>query len=439
MENKKSKSLRILVIGSGGREHALVRKLAASPLTEKIFVAPGNGGTAGLAENVAIAADDIEGLAGFARENGIDLVVPGPEAPLTLGVTDVMRQAGIICFGPDKYCAALEGSKIFAKEIMRAANTPTAACRVFDNVDDAREYAAKADRPLAIKADGLAGGKGVIVARDRDEAARAIDEIMSSGKFGEAAKKILIEEKLEGEEVSLLFFCDGKVAVPLPSAQDHKRVYDGDLGPNTGGMGAYSPAPCLPDEEADAVADLVARPVLAELERRGHPFRGVLYAGLMLTADGPKVLEYNVRFGDPECQPLLARLESDLVSHMLACVNGTLGEEKIVFSPKTALGVVLAAEGYPDNYPKNLKIEGLDDAADEGVAIYHSGTKYENGELASSGGRVLCATALGDDLQDARNRAYRALEKIKMPHSHFRKDIGAKGLDRLRREKKKGS
>ena len=423
---------RLLVVGSGGREHALVHKLAQSEGVKKIFVAPGNSGTSQQGENIPIATDDIEAIVKFAKANAIDLVVPGPEAPLTLGLTDALAREGVPCFGPDKCCARLEGSKSFAKEIMRAAGVPTASFEVFDNVADARLYAEAADRPLVIKADGLAAGKGVVVASNREEALAAIDEIMASGAFGEAAKKILIEEKLEGEEVSLLCLCDGETAAPLPSAQDHKAVFDNDQGPNTGGMGAYSPAPCLPDHQLRTVAELVAKPILEEFKKRGHPFRGVLYAGLMLTKEGPKVLEYNVRFGDPECQPLLMRMKSDLASHMSACVNGTLDKEKLVFSPQSALGVVATAKGYPGKYPKNLKIEGVAEAeSDENVKVYHSGAKYENGELASSGGRVLCVTALGKDLREARDRAYSALEKIKMPNMHFRKDIGAKGLARL--------
>lgn len=423
---------RLLVIGSGGREHALVHKLAQSPGVKKIFVAPGNSGTSQRGENIPIAADDIEAIVAFAKANDIDLVIPGPEAPLTLGVTDALAREGIACFGPDRYCATLEGSKSFAKEIMRSAGVPTASFEVFDNVADARRYAEAKDRPLVVKADGLAAGKGVIVASDREQALAAIDEIMASGTFGEAAKKILIEEKLEGEEVSLLCLCDGENAEPLPSAQDHKAVYDNDQGPNTGGMGAYSPAPCLPDQELRAVADLVAKPVLEEFKKRGHPFRGVLYAGLMLTKDGPKVLEYNVRFGDPECQPLLSRMESDLASHMSACVSGSLDKEKIVFSPQASLGVVAAAKGYPGKYAKNLIIEGIPEAeSDENVKVYHSGAKFVGEALSSDGGRVLCVTALGNDLREARDRAYSALEKIKMPRMHFRKDIGAKGLARL--------
>lgn len=423
--------MRVLVIGSGGREHALTRKLAESPAVTKIYAAPGNSGTEDVAENVSIAADDITELVAFARANDIDLVVPGPEAPLTLGVTDAMTDAGIPCFGPDKYCAALEGSKSFAKEIMRAAGVPTAAYAVFDDAADAKKYVAALNRPVVVKADGLAAGKGVVVADTIEQALQAIDACLTNRTFGAAGDKIIIEEKLEGEEVSLLCLCDGATALPLPSAQDHKAVFDNDQGPNTGGMGAYSPAPCLPDEDLRAMTDLVTSPILAELARRGHPFRGVCYAGLMLTADGPKVLEYNVRFGDPECQPLLARMESDLAAHMLACVNGSLGAEKLAFSPEPALGVTLAARGYPGDYPKNLKISGVEQAeSDKNVVVYHSGARRVDGELRSSGGRVLCVTARGKDLRHARDRAYAALEKIEMPDSHYRTDIGAKGLKR---------
>lgn len=432
LKNTTGETVRALVIGSGGREHALARKLAQSPLMDKVFVAPGNGGTSQCAENIDIKANDIAGLVKFALDNSMDLVVPGPELPLTLGIADAMREAGIRCFGPDKYCAQMEGSKSFAKKVMAAAGVPTASCQVFTDAAKAREFILNSDGNVVIKADGLAAGKGVIVASSREEALEAVEDMLSDNKFGAAGQTILIEEKLTGEEVSLLCFCDGLTAVPMASAQDHKAALDGDIGPNTGGMGAYSPAPVAPDAVLEDLADLAIRPILAELSRQGHPFTGVLYAGLMMTPNGPKVLEYNVRFGDPECQPLLMRLESDLAGIMLDAVGGSLGDKKIVFSDKEALGVVLAAEGYPASYPKGMPISGINEAeADRNVVVFHSGTIMEDGIIKSTGGRVLCVTALGDSLPDARSKAYAAMAKINMPHAHYRRDIGAKGIKRL--------
>lgn len=396
--------MRILVIGSGGREHALVWKLRQSPKVTRIYVAPGNGGIAAEGvTSVPLAVDDIPALVRFAREQRIDLAVPGPELPLTLGITDAMQDAGIPCFGPSRHCAQLEGSKAFAKEAMRKAGIPTARSATFTDYEAARENILAVGAPIVIKADGLAAGKGVVVARSTQEALDALDEIMKSRVHGAAGDTVVVEECLEGEEASFLCFCDGATAVPLPSAQDHKAAYDDDQGPNTGGMGAYSPAPILPDEEADHMADLVIRPLLRVLAEEGHPFKGVLYAGLMMTPEGPKVLEYNVRFGDPECQPLLMRLTSDLADAMLACVRGTLAETPLTYTPRTALGVVVAAEGYPGAYAKGMEITGISDAdALPGVKVFHSGTRAEGDKLLSSGGRVLCVTALGDDLDDAR-------------------------------------
>ncbi|MDR0466409.1 MAG: phosphoribosylamine--glycine ligase [Deltaproteobacteria bacterium] len=424
--------MRILVIGSGGREHALVWKFRQNP-EHVIFAAPGNSGTAGIAQNVNITADAITELVDFARREKIDLVVPGPELPLTLGVTDAMNGAGIPCFGPDAYCARLEGSKSFAKEVMAEAGTPTAACAVFTDLEAAKDYARKQGAPLVIKADGLAAGKGVVVAQTLEEAFAALDDMMARKIHGAAADAVLIEERLTGEEVSFLCLCDGKDALPLPSAQDHKAAHDGDTGPNTGGMGAYSPAPLLPDNQLERMADLVVRPVLKAMAGRGRPFVGVLYAGLMMTAEGPKVLEYNVRFGDPECQPLLLRLESDLAKLMLACIERRISREDIVFGKDAALGVVLCAKGYPGACPKGMEISGLDDAGkDRGVVVFHGGALHREGKTVSSGGRVLCVTALGGDLATARQNAYAALEKIRMPNGFYRRDIGAKGVKFLR-------
>lgn len=427
--------MKVLVIGSGGREHALVWKLAQSPSVDEIYAAPGNGGTeTDSFKNVPIAADDIVGLVDFAKKNRIDLVVPGPELPLTLGICDKMKEAGIDCFGPDAYCAQLEGSKSFAKDVMAAAGVPTAACRVFDDLDKASGYVRQKGAPLVVKADGLASGKGVVVAQSVEEALAACEDMLGKGKFGAAGSRVVIEEMLPGEEVSLLCVCDGEEAWPLPSAQDHKAVFDGDNGPNTGGMGAYSPAPLLPDENLTEMAAKVAEPILREMKKRGHPFVGVLYAGLMIGPEGAKVLEYNARFGDPECQPLLMRLEGDLAALLKSCAQGRMDKNSVSFDKRSALGVVLAAEGYPGSYPKGMEISGLEQAeALDGVKVFHGGTKAENGKLVSSGGRVLCVTALGDTLGEARKQAYAALGKIEMPQSFNRTDIGGKGIARLAR------
>ncbi|MCR4667130.1 MAG: phosphoribosylamine--glycine ligase [Desulfovibrio sp.] len=426
--------MQILVLGSGGREHALVWKLAAHPDTT-VFVAPGNGGTElEGAKQVDIRADDVPGIVSFAKKNRIDLVVPGPELPLTLGVTDALKKAGIACFGPDSYAAKLEGSKSFAKEIMQRAKVPTAACRIVQNLDEARSWVKKMGAPLVVKADGLAAGKGVVVARTEDEALKAVSIMLGDHAFGDAGSTVLLEECLVGEEVSLLCFCDGKNAVPLPSAQDHKAAYDGDSGPNTGGMGAYSPAPVLPESAVKATVEATVLPVLRVLAEDGHPFVGVLYAGLMMTSDGPKVLEYNVRFGDPECQPLLMRLESDLAEVMQACIDGRLNATLVRSTEKTALGVVIAKEGYPGSYEKGALIRGIEKAEeDPSIKVFHSGTKRAaDGTLLSTGGRILCVTALADSLALAQEKAYAACGKIEIDGSFYRKDIGDKGLTRKR-------
>ena len=425
--------MRVLIIGSGGREHALAWKLRQSPRVDSVIIAPGNAGTAQEGDNVAVAPDDIAGLVALAREQRADLVIPGPELPLTLGVVDAMREAGIPCFGPDRWCAQLEGSKAFAKRVMEQAGVPTASCKIFDNAAEAAAFVRATGAPLVVKADGLAAGKGVVVARTEQEALDAIDMIMGQKAFGEAGRSVVIEEFLEGEEVSLLAFCDGKTAVALPSAQDHKAAYDGDTGPNTGGMGAYSPAPILPDDQLEAMTDLVIRPVLREMAKQGHPFTGILYAGLMMTAKGPKVLEYNVRFGDPECQPLLMRLDSDLVDVVEACLAGQLANLRLQIKPQAALGVVVAAEGYPGSYTKGMPIEGLEEAEAQGAKVFHAGTTLRDGKPVASGGRVLCVTALGETLAQAGTGAYAAVAKVRMPQSRFRNDIGQKGLRRQAR------
>lgn len=423
--------MNILIVGAGGREHALAWKISQSPRLDKLFIAPGNGGTALLGTNVARQDNDIDGIVAFARDNEIGLVVAGPELPLVLGLKEALDTVGIPCFGPCAFDAQLEGSKAFAKNMMRETGVPTADFRVFDSHEPALAYVRSHSLPMVIKADGLAAGKGVVIAQTLSEAEEALHDMMVKQVFGQAGLTVVVEEALIGEEASFMAFCDGKTIVPMPSLQDHKRIGDNDTGLNTGGMGAYSPAPILPEERYQAMADLAIRPITEHLAAIGQPFKGVLYAGLMMTADGPMVLEYNVRFGDPECQPLMARLKSDLVEIMLACVEGTLTPELVTFHHETSCCIVMAAQGYPQSYPKGMPISGLDAAEEiETVTVFQAGTQLQNGVPISSGGRVLGVTALGDDLQQARERAYRAVEKIRFEHSYYRKDIANKGLRR---------
>ena len=423
--------MNILLVGSGGREHALAWKIRQSPLVTKLYIAPGNGGTALEGENVPIQADDIPALVAFAVDHSIGLVVTGPELPLVLGLKNALTKKGIPCFGPGAYAAQLEGSKGFAKSVMREAEVPTADFAIFDDYKMARAYLAKQPMPVVIKADGLAAGKGVVIAANLDEGLQALKEMMQDKIFGSAGTRVVIEEALQGEEASFLAFCDGHTVVPLPSAQDHKRIGDGDTGPNTGGMGAYSPAPILTRKDYQATSDLVIKPIIQHLDSMDHPFKGVLYAGLMYTDKGPYVLEYNVRFGDPECQPLLARLDTDIVEIMLACEEGRLHEIDIAIKPEHCMCVVLAAEGYPGSYAKGMEITGIDEAETmEGVKVFQGGTRVENGKTVTAGGRVLGVTALGKDLATAKARAYEAVDKIHFQGKYYRKDIGDKGLAR---------
>ena len=423
--------MNILIVGAGGCEHALAWKISRSPLLTKLFIAPGNGGTARLGTNVAIRDDDIEGLTAFARDNRIDLVVAGPELPLVLGLKEALDAVSIPCFGPCAFAAQLEGSKAFAKTMMRETGVPTADFRVFDSYDSALEYVRAHPLPMVIKADGLAAGKGVVIAQTMAEAEGALKDMMLDRVFGEAGLTVVVEEALVGEEASFLAFCDGTTVVPMPSLQDHTRIGDNDTGLNTGGMGAYSPAPVLPEDKYAAMADLAILPITTHLAAIGQPFKGVLYAGLMMTEKGPMVLEYNVRFGDPECQPLMARLKSDLVEIMLACVRGELDPSKVVYHKETSCCVVMAAKGYPQSYPKGMVIEGIDEAEKvEGVNVFQAGTKLQDGRTVSSGGRVLGVTALGADLAQARERAYEAAARISFDNSYYRTDIAVKGLRR---------
>ena len=424
--------MRILIVGSGGREHALAWKLRQSPLVTDLFIAPGNGGTAQEGVNVPVADSDLPGLVALAKEKRIDLVVAGPEAPLVLGLQNALEKEGIPCFGPSAFAANLEGSKAFSKTVMRESGVPTAPFMVFDEFERARAFVAERGAPLVIKADGLAAGKGVVVAKTTEEALSTLEDMMVHKAFGSAGDRVVVEEALVGEEASFLAFCDGERYAVLPSAQDHKAVGEGDAGPNTGGMGAYSPAPILPGARYEETAELVIAPILRNLANKGQPFRGVLYAGLMYTEKGPMVLEYNVRFGDPECQPLLLRLDSDLAEIMLACAKGDLRGVEVRCRPETALCVVMAAEGYPGAYPKGMEITGIAEAdAVPGVKVFQAGTRLEGGKIVTSGGRILGVTALGADLAGAQAAAYEAVGRIRFEKSYFRRDIGAKGLKRI--------
>ncbi len=423
--------MRILIIGSGGREHALAWKLRQSPCCSHIFIAPGNGGTALEGENVALSDGDIPAIMDFIQKNKVDFVIPGPELPLVLGIVDACEKVGVPCFGPRACAAQLEGSKAFAKRIMRAAGVPTADFAVFTEYEKAAQYVRERNVPLVIKADGLAAGKGVVVAKNADEALEALQTMLVQKVFGTAGETVVIEDTLVGEEASFLAFCQGDTVIPLPSAQDHKAVFDGDIGPNTGGMGAYSPAPVLPADRYTEIVDLVIRPVLATLADEGCPFSGILYAGLMMTDQGPQVLEFNVRFGDPECQPLLMRLQGDLLNVMLACAEGRLHEVNLTHSAETALCVVIAAKGYPGEYPKTMPIHGIVEAeavASGKVKVFQAGTQNNAGNIVSNGGRILGVTALGETLAEAQKNAYAAADCIRMEHMHFRRDIGNKGL-----------
>ncbi|MDL2266839.1 phosphoribosylamine--glycine ligase [Desulfovibrio sp. OttesenSCG-928-G15] len=423
--------MRILIIGSGGREHALAWKLGQSPKKPELFLAPGNGGTALEGENVPLSDGDIPALMAFIKEKNIDFVIPGPELPLVKGIVDACEKEGVLCFGPKAYAAGLEGSKAFAKEVMKEAGVPTADFAVFTDHDQAALYVRQKNCPLVVKADGLAAGKGVVVAKNADEALEALKDMMLDKSFGAAGETVVIEDTLVGEEASFLAFCQGDTVIPLPSAQDHKAAFDNDQGPNTGGMGAYSPAPILPENRYDEIVDSVIRPVLDVLKKRGCPFSGILYAGLMMTAQGPMVLEFNVRFGDPECQPLLMRLEGDLVDVMQACASGRLHEVTLGYTRETALCVVVAAQGYPGDYEKGMELSGLAEAEKTSpgkIKVFQAGTRYADGKTLSTGGRILGVTALGETLAQARKNAYEAVGKLRIPGCRYRSDIGNKGL-----------
>jgi len=422
--------MNILLLGSGGREHALAWKMAASPLADRLFCAPGNAGIAQEAECVALDVADHAAVIAFCRAEKIDLVVVGPETPLCAGIVDDLESAGIKAFGPSRAAARLEGSKGFTKDLCRANNIPTAAYRRFTAAEPAKAYVRQQGAPIVVKADGLAAGKGVVVAQTVTEAEAAV-ETMFAGGLGEAGAELVIEEFLRGEEASFFALCDGDTALELSTAQDHKRAFDGDEGPNTGGMGAYSPAPNVDAAMSARVMAEIVMPTLRAMKAMGAPYKGVLYAGLMITETGPKLIEYNVRFGDPECQVLMLRLMSDLVPALLASRDGMLKSLDLRWFPQAALTVVMAAKGYPGSYAKGSVIEGLDDAAAiEGVEIFHAGTKAEGGRIVANGGRVLNVAALGLTVREAQSRAYEAISRIRWPEGFYRHDIGRRAVER---------
>ncbi len=426
--------MNVLLIGSGGREHALAWAISASPLLSKFYCAPGNAGIAEWAECVALDAADHRAVLDFCREKDIGLVVIGPEAPLVAGLADDLRAGGFKVFGPGRDGAQLEGSKGFTKALCAAQGIPTAAFGQFHDRDAALAYLKDRPLPIVIKADGLAAGKGVIIAETRQEAEQAVEDCFG-GAFGAAGSSIIIEECLEGEEASFFALCDGKTVLPLAGAQDHKRAFDGDQGPNTGGMGAYSPAPIMTAEMSARVMSEIILPTVTALRERGITYQGVFYAGLMIGADGPKLIEYNARFGDPECQVLMMRLKSDILPALLATAEGTLDHFDLRWRDEIALTVVMAAKGYPGAYEKGSEIKGLDEAGRvDGVTIFHAGTRRDGERILANGGRVLNVTALGASVSEARERAYRAIAKIDWPQGFYRRDIGWRAVEREKRD-----
>ena len=427
--------MNILIIGGGGREHALAWKIAQSPRVEKVFVTPGNAGT-GLEdklENIAIDAEDIPALLLFAEKKSIDLTVVGPETPLVEGIVDTFTAAGLKCFGPSKAAAQLEGSKAFTKGFLARHQIPTATYGNFTDIDEAIAYLHQQGAPIVVKADGLAAGKGVILAQTLEEAIAAVKDMLAGNAFGEAGHRVVIEEFLTGEEASFICMVDGEHILPMASSQDHKARDNGDKGPNTGGMGAYSPAPVVTAEMHDRIMQMVIEPTVKGMAEEGHPFTGFLYAGVMIDADGiPKVLEYNVRFGDPETQPIMMRLKSDLVELIEAALDNRLDEVTIDWDPRAALGVVMAAGGYPDSYQKGDVIHGLEKTSDNDCKVFHAGTKTSDGEIVTNGGRVLCVVGLGETVSEAQIKAYERLHQIDWEGAYFRTDIGYRAIERER-------
>lgn len=425
--------MRILLIGGGGREHALAWKLSQSDKVEKIFAAPGNPGIAMLKKCscIDLKLDDLEKVADYAEEESIDLTVVGPEATLVAGIADVFKRRGLPVFGPSKAAAQLEGSKAFSKELMAKYNIPTAFFKICEDMETAKAYVKEKGAPIVVKADGLAAGKGVVVAMTEEEALEAIEEMMGDHKFGNAGARVVLEEYMEGEEASLLAFTDGKTVVPMLAAQDHKRIFDNDQGPNTGGMGTYAPAPVMTDILRLKATERILKPVVAAMAKEGTPYQGCLYAGLMIKDDVIKVVEFNCRFGDPETQVVLPLLESDLAEIMLACATGTLDQADVAWSDKAAVCVVMASGGYPESYETGKVITGLAEAdAQENTVVFHAGTKNAAGSIVTAGGRVLGVTAVDDNIRAARDRAYAAVENIKFDGAFYRKDIAWRALKR---------
>ncbi len=425
--------MKILVVGSGGREHALAWKAAQSPLVNQVFVAPGNAGTAleDHIENVAIGAEDIPALLDYAKNNQIDLTIVGPEAALVEGIVDVFTENGLKIFGPTKAAAQLEGSKAFTKDFLERHNIPTAFYGNFTEIEPAIVYIEEKGAPIVIKADGLAAGKGVILAQTNDEAIAAVKDMLAGNKFGDAGARVVVEEFLYGEEASFICMVDGKNILPMASSQDHKARDNGDKGPNTGGMGAYSPAPVVTPEMHERIIQLVIEPTVKGMADEGNAFSGFLYAGVMINAEGiPKVLEYNVRFGDPETQPIMMRLKSDLVQHCLDAIDGKLNEAETQWDERTSLGVVLAAGGYPDSYEKGDVISGLENTETESTKVFHAGTENKNGDVVTNGGRVLCVVGLGNSVTEAQHVAYQVVNKISWKNVYYRTDIGHRAIAR---------
>ncbi|MCX5633090.1 MAG: phosphoribosylamine--glycine ligase [Phycisphaerae bacterium] len=423
--------MNVLLIGNGGREHSIAWKLSQSKQLKKLFIAPGNPGTAKCGENVDIKAEDYDKLLSFAKDNKIGLAVIGPEDPLAAGIADRFEAAGIKAFGPSGAAAQLEADKVFAKQIMKANAIPTAESRTFDSFHDAKAYIASRDEAVVIKASGLAKGKGVFVCDEPSEGILAAEKIMCDKIFGAAGAKILVEDKLLGEEASILAFVDGRNIYVLETSQDHKAIGDGDTGPNTGGMGAYSPAPVVSDKVMDQITREILVPIVDGMNKNGTPYKGILYAGIMITQGGPRVLEFNVRFGDPETQPILARLKSDLLEAMLATCDGTLDKITLEWDDRPAVCVVMASGGYPDDYEKGKVITGIEEAEKiQDCLVFHAGTTTKDGTIVSSGGRVLGVTALGGTIAEAQARAYKGVEKIKFEKAYYRKDIANKAINK---------
>lgn len=428
--------MRVLVVGGGGREHALVWKIALSPRVSKVYCAPGNAGISKQAEIVAIKPNEIDALLQFALKEKVDLTVVGPEDPLTRGIVDRFESAGLAIFGPSRRAAEIEGSKAFAKALMEKYQIPTGAYSVFEDPEEARVYVRQRGAPIVVKADGLAAGKGVVICKTFEEAIHWIDRIMVERIFGDAGKRVVIEEHLTGEEASFIALTDGQTILPLASSQDHKAVFDGDEGPNTGGMGAYSPAPVVTEEVDRKIMETILQPLIKGMEKEGRPYRGVVYAGLMISGGQPKVLEFNARLGDPETQPIFMRLQSDIVPVFEACIGGGLSRFRLEWDPRPSVCVVMASKGYPGDYEKGKVIKGLDEVAPMAdVFVFHAGTALQGGEVVTNGGRVLAVTGLGENIRDAIERTYQAVRKISWEGVHYRTDIAQKALKKEQRAK----